>query len=166
VPLEWCGGHYPSAHDAAASFGRCVLREILHDGARVDEIGSYRWDDLKALEPLYRRAHKGLTKRSEYARSSQWLIAECEREVAEALGGSSWASPTPDLLATVRAAIERKGRSAKAGVVLKEAGIREQAGRKALRQLEALGEYAGFGRRKPRRMREPLPSRLPDFREV
>jgi hypothetical protein len=53
----------------------------------------------------------------------------------------------------MREAIRRhpQGKTAKAESLCRQVGIETQAGRSALRYLEALGEYEGFTRKKPRR---------------
>lgn len=57
-----------------------------------------------------------------------------------------------DIFTKLRRAINEHGIEAKAEVIIKEAGVRGKDGRKALRELEAIGEYR-FARSKPRRYR-------------
>jgi hypothetical protein len=53
----------------------------------------------------------------------------------------------------MREAIKKhpNGRKAKAETLCRAAGIAEKEGRDALRKLEALREYEGFQRKRPRR---------------
>jgi hypothetical protein len=60
-------------------------------------------------------------------------------------------------LGRMRAAIRAHGREAKAAKLICEAGINRKKGYKLLRQLEALGEYAGFGSKPRRRYRHQVP---------
>jgi len=53
-----------------------------------------------------------------------------------------------DDMATMRKVIKSKGKSVKPDVLIREAGISNQAGRAALRELETLGEYAGFSKKR------------------
>jgi hypothetical protein len=55
------------------------------------------------------------------------------------------------ILERLRAAIVIKGREAKPRVIIREAQVRAKAGRKGLRELERLGEYAGFEKGRPSR---------------
>jgi hypothetical protein len=92
------------------------------------------------------------------APASAELLAAIEREAGFLLGAVLplvAGAPPNDALERMRLAIQAKpnGRNPKPDDLIRRVGIAEAEGRKALRQLEELGEYEGFARKKPRRNR-------------
>ena len=96
------------------------------------------------------------------ATAALWLMERC---CHQGINAAAEEVRLDAAIQKMRQAIAVKGKDALPRTLIKEApgGISEQAGRRALRALEALGEYSGFARRSPGAGADP--SQTSPFRE-